>query len=247
MEEDADIWSDYVRLQHRRRLSSVFFYSWEAKNMNSKTKRLTTLAMLAAISYVVMAVGRIPMVMFLKYDPKDIIITIGGFIYGPLSAFAISTVVSLVEMVTVSDTGFYGLLMNIVSTCAFACTASVIYKKKHTLSGAIVGLSVGTVLMTAVMLLWNYYITPLYLQMPTEAVVGMLIPVFLPFNLIKGALNAAGTMLIYKPVTQALRKASLIPASPQADGTKRKRISIGTALCSVFVIISLAMLCFIIW
>lgn len=215
--------------------------------MNTKTKRLTTLAMLAAISYIVMVVGRIPMVMFLKYDPKDIIITVGGFIYGPLSAGLISAVVSLVEMVTVSDTGFYGLLMNIVSTCAFACVASAVYKKKHTLSGAVIGLSLGTLFMTAVMLLWNYYITPLYLQMPTEAVVGMLIPVFLPFNLIKGALNAAGTMLIYKPVTRALRKATLIPVSPAVDVAKRKRISVGTALCSLFIIISLVMLCFIIW
>ncbi len=215
--------------------------------MNTKTKRLTTLAMLGAIAYVVMVVGRIPMVMFLKYDPKDIIITIGGFIYGPMTAFVISAVVSLVEMVTVSDTGFYGLFMNIVSTCAFACTASLIYKKKHTLFGAVLGLSVACLFMTALMLLWNYYITPLYLQMPTEAVAAMLIPVFLPFNLIKGALNAAGTMLIYKPVTQTLRKANLIPASEQADAAKRRGISIGTAICSFFIILSLVLLCFIIW
>ena len=101
--------------------------------------------------------------------------------------------------------------------------------------------------MTGVMLLWNYYITPLYLETPREVVAGMLIPIFLPFNLIKGALNAAGTMLIYKPVSQGLRKAGLISASVNPAGEKRKGISIGTAICSVFIIICLVMLCFVIW
>ena len=84
--------------------------------MNQTTKRLTACAMLAAAAYVVMAIGRIPVVLFLSYDPKDIIIAIGGFLYGPLSAMGISVVVSLLEMVTVSGTGFIGCIMNILST-----------------------------------------------------------------------------------------------------------------------------------
>ena len=128
--------------------------------MNNKTKKLTTLAMLCAIAYVVMLVGRVPVVMFLKYDPKDVIIALGGLVFGPMSALLISVVVSLVEMLTASDTGFIGLVMNILSTAAFACTASAIYKKKRTIHGAVLGMVVGTVFMTAVMLLWNYLITP---------------------------------------------------------------------------------------
>ena len=105
--------------------------------MNSKTKKIVIIAMLCAIAYAVMVVGRVPVVLFLKYDPKDVIITIGGFLFGPLTAFLVSVVVSLVEMVSVSDTGIIGCIMNILSTCAFACTAAYIYKKKHTLSGAV--------------------------------------------------------------------------------------------------------------
>ncbi|MDD3841014.1 MAG: ECF transporter S component, partial [Clostridia bacterium] len=108
--------------------------------MDNKTKKLTNLAMLSAIAYIVMVVGRIPIVLFLKYDPKDVIIAIGGFMYGPLSAFVISAVVSFVEMFTVSDTGVIGLIMNIISSCSFACTAAYIYKRKRTLKGAIIGL-----------------------------------------------------------------------------------------------------------
>ena len=121
--------------------------------MYSKTKKLTTISMLAAISYVVMVFGRIPMVLFLKYDPKDVIITIGGFIYGPMTSAIISLCVSFIEMFTVSDTGFYGLIMNIISTCSFACIASFVYKKKRTLAGALTGLGAATVFMTLVMLL----------------------------------------------------------------------------------------------
>ena len=102
--------------------------------MNTKTKKTAALGMLAAVAYVAMLVGRfslIPAVPFLLYDPKDVIIVIGGFIWGPFSAFIISLVVSLVEMVTVSDTGLIGCAMNIISTCSFACTAAYIYKKTH--------------------------------------------------------------------------------------------------------------------
>lgn len=48
--------------------------------MNGKTKKLTTIAMLCAITYVVMAVGRIPVVLFMKYDPSDVIVALSGFI-----------------------------------------------------------------------------------------------------------------------------------------------------------------------
>lgn len=200
-----------------------------------KTKRLTTLAMLAALAYTFMAVGRIPVTLFLKYDPKDIIITIGGFLFGPLSAFLVSATVSLVEMVTLSDTGIIGLIMNILSTVCFACTASFIYKKNHSLKGAIAGLISGTLLMVAAMLLWNYLITPLYMNIPREQVAGMLIPVFLPFNLLKGILNSAFTLLIYKPVVGGLRKAHIIEMN---EATAKGKTNWGLILVSSVIIIT---------
>lgn len=215
--------------------------------MYSKTKKLTTISMLAAISYVVMVFGRIPMVLFLKYDPKDVIITIGGFIYGPMTSAIISLCVSFIEMFTVSDTGFYGLIMNIISTCSFACIASFVYKKKRTLAGALTGLGAATVFMTLVMLLWNYYIMPLYIKAPREEVVKLLVPAILPFNLIKGFLNAAFTIMIYKPVVNGLRKANLIPTPDKEINTSHKLMSIGTFVCSAFIIICVMMLVNILW
>ena len=188
--------------------------------MDSKTKKITTTAMLCAIAYVVVVIGRIPVVLFLKYDPKDIIITLGGLIWGPMTSFIVSVIVSLIEMVTISENGVLGCIMNIVSTCSFACTASVIYKKKRTLSGAVIGLVTGSLMMVLVMLLWNYLITPIYMGYPREAVAKLLVPAFLPFNLLKAGLNAGFTFLLYKPLTTALRKAGYISDSQNMQSRK---------------------------
>ena len=185
-------------------------------------KEMVLIAMLAAIAYVIVTFIRIPVVLFLKYEPKDVIITIGGFLLGPLAAFVTSLVVSLVEMFTISDTGPIGALMNLLSTCSFACTASLIYKKRHTLSGAILGLLLSSVVMVAAMLLWNWLITPLYMGVDRSAVEGMLIPMFLPFNLLKAGLNSALVLVLYKPLVTALRKANLVPSKTQSAGNGSK-------------------------
>ena len=185
-------------------------------------KEMVLIAMLAAIAYVIVALIRIPVVLFLKYEPKDVIITIGGFLLGPLAAFVTSLVVSLVEMVSISDTGPIGALMNLLSTCSFACTAALFYKKRHTLSGAIWGLLLGSVVMVGAMLLWNWLITPLYMGVARSAVEGMLIPMFLPFNLLKAGLNSALVLVLYKPLVTALRKAKLAPSKVQSTATGNK-------------------------
>ena len=206
--------------------------------VKNKTHRLTLMAMFAALAYIVMLVGRFPIssVDFLKYDPKDVILVICGFILGPMPALLVTFVVSAIEMLTVSSTGIIGLIMNVLSSAGFACTAAFVYKKRHSLRGAAVGLVLGALVMTALMLLWNYFITPYYMGMPREAVASMLVPVFLPFNLIKSALNAAIAMLIYKPVSRALRQIGLTePAGGQAPG---KKSVMGAMLIAALVLVS---------
>ncbi len=188
---------------------------------------ITTGAMLAAICYVIVAISSQmpPIVLFLKYDPKDVFIALGGLIWGPIMSVMVSVVVSVLEMFTISDTGWIGCIMNILSTCSFAVTASVIYRKKKDLTGAILGLLAGSVLMIGVMLLWNYLITPLYMQNVTrEQIAGMLLPMFLPFNALKAGLNTGFTFLLYKPVTAALRKSHLLDTKPSKNAPKKKPV-----------------------
>ena len=210
-----------------------------AKTTN--TKKITLLGMLAAIAYAVIFVCHFlipPVAGFLTLDVKDTIIAIAGFIFGPLSAALVGAVVAAVEMVTISATGPIGLIMNILSSCCFACVAAFIYKRKHTLKCAIIGLIVGCLSATAVMLLWNFLITPIYMGVPRETVAAMLAPVFLPFNLGKYILNAAITMLIYKPIVTALRKANLLAPSSNAAVAVQKERHLGTILVSLVLLIT---------
>lgn len=182
-------------------------------------KKLSVLAMFAALAFVSMSVLRIPVVSFLKYEPKDCIIAIAGFIYGPLSSVLISVVVSLIEFITVSDTGIIGCFMNVVSTLLFVLPAALMYKKNRTIKSAVIGLIIGTLCMTAGMILWNYIVTPWYMHVPRADIVNMLLPVFLPFNLLKAGLNTAVTLLLYKRVVLILRKTKLLPVSDAPSST----------------------------
>lgn len=56
--------------------------------MNHRTKKLTTAAMLCALAFIATAFGRIPLILFLKYEREDVIITIGGLLFGPLALFS---------------------------------------------------------------------------------------------------------------------------------------------------------------
>lgn len=203
---------------------------------NSRVKSVVQIGMLCALAYMVMVMIKIPVVLFLKYEPKDVIITLGGFIFGPMVSLIISFVVGVVEMMTVSETGIIGCTMNILSSVSFACIAAYVYKKDHSRKGAVKGLILGGLVMTAIMLLWNYLITPLYMGYPREAVAAMLVPAFLPFNLLKAGLNSAILLLIYKPVVTALRKANLVEPGVMDAGETKTGKNIGVGIVSLIVI-----------
>lgn len=202
-------------------------------------QKLTTMGLLCAIAYVCTFILHdipiFPSAPYLSLDPKDAVIAIGGFMFGPLSALAMTVVVCLVEMVTISSTGIIGLIMNILSTGVFVVIALLIYAKRESLTRAIVGLVVGTTAMTAVMILWNFLITPLYTGVPREAIVPMLPTVFLPFNLLKGAANSAIALLLYKTTFKALQKAKLLP---KKDETNTAKINPVLMIASALVLIS---------
>lgn len=217
----------------------------QTRTARMNTKVMVSMAMLTAIAYIVMLMSKLmPSVYgFLDFDFKDVVICISGFTFGPMSAAIISIVVALIEMITISSTGPWGFLMNALATCSFCCTASFVYKKMHTKKGAVLGLSLGVVCLVAVMLLWNYLITPIYQGMPREAIVELLLPVFLPFNLAKGGMNMAATLLLYAPVVTALRKAGVVPPS---QNSQSKKINAGFvlfsfALLATFVVFALVL------
>lgn len=196
------------------------------ENRNNKTfdtKRLVGMAMFAALAYGVTFVFRIP-VQFLTFDAKDAVLTIAAFIYGPLAAIIMSLIPAFIEFITISGTGFWGFLMNFTSSLCFSFTASVIYKYKRSFNGAIIGLYASVFLTTGVMMVLNILITPIYMKVPREVVVDLLPTLLLPFNFAKSLMNAAITMLIYKPVSTAMKRAKLIDGKMDSKFNKQSVI-----------------------
>ena len=208
-------------------------------NAKLNAKKIAVIGALSAIALVLVGLIRIPIVLFLSYEPKDVAIMLGGLIFGPMTALAVSVISSTLEMVFLSNTGIIGWFMNVLSTVAFTCTASYIYTKKQTMKGAIIGLLTGWSLMILVMLLWNYLITPLYMGVPRAAVLKLLPTAILPFNLFKGGINIALTLLLYKPVITALRKKQIVAGSA---GPGQGKDSLGVILIAAVLIVSSVLL-----
>lgn len=178
-----------------------------------KTVRNITLAVFCAMAYASEWIFHFK-VAFLSFDMKDSIIAIAAMIFGPAAALVMGVLVAFIELVTMSDTGIYGLIMNIISTCVFTGISSLIYKYKRTLSGAVCGLVCSCFATTAVMALTNLLITPFYMKTSVDVVLAMLPTTILPFNFIKYVFNAGVVMLLYKPVTNALRYSGVLKKSP---------------------------------
>lgn len=205
---------------------------------DQKITKLAAAAMFAALAFAATLLGKfVPNVAgFLSYDPKDAVVVIAGFALGPLAAAGISLAVSLVEMLTVSGTGFWGFLMNVLSTCSFALPAAWIYQKKRSRSGALAGLVSGVLMMVISMTLWNWLVTPLYMGVPRNVVAGMLLPVFIPFNAVKGSMNAALTLLLYKPLVSALRRIGWMPPADSAPRFSWRTVLLPLLLLAVSVV-----------
>ena len=178
--------------------------------MNKKfnTVKLAKLAMMVAISCVLVLLIRIPYppAPFLVYDPADVPIYITTFAFGPVSGLIVTLIVSLIQAFALGGDGVYGFIMHFFATGLFALIAGGLYRHKKSKKEAVIALVVGVIVITAVMCLANYIVTPLFLGIPKEAVLGMLIPVIVPFNLLKAGINALITFLVYKRISKFLHK-----------------------------------------
>ena len=169
------------------------------------TRKLTVMGMLTALSVVLLWLLHFPLIPaapYLEYDPADVPILIGAFAYGPVAGLLLTVLASAIQALTVSASGGpWGFVMHVIATGALCVPAGIVYRVRHTRGGAVLGLCLGTVCMAVAMLIANHFITPLYTGMPVEAVDALLLPVMLPFNLLKAGINSVVTFLLYKSVS----------------------------------------------
>lgn len=175
---------------------------------NEGVKKLVVMAMLAAVSVVLVwavHVPLIPMVSFLEYDPADVPILIAALAYGPAAGVVLTVVVSVIQGLTVSAaSGLYGILMHVIATSTLVLVAGGVYRLRHTRGGGALGLALGTLAMGLVMMPANHFITPNFMGQPVAVVDALLLPGILPFNLIKAGLNSGITFVVYKVVSRYL-------------------------------------------
>ncbi len=173
-------------------------------------RKLTTMAMFIALSVAFVWLIHFPIfpaASFLEYDPADIPILIGTFAYGPLAGLILTAVAATIQGLTVSAiSGFYGILMHFIATGTYVLVAGLLYQRKKTRGVAAVALISGTLAMALVMAAANLVVTPLFLGTPVDVVQDMLLPIIVPFNLIKAGINGVLTFALYKIVSRFIKR-----------------------------------------
>lgn len=168
------------------------------------TRVLVTIALLCAISVLLSFVEfpLLPGVTWLKFDASIMPAAVCGFAYGPVAGLACGIISMVAHGILFAD--FTGAVMNILVVIGFILPSALVYKRVHTLAGAIGGLALGIVFAVAMAVVGNLLVTPAWLGVPLDAVVAMIIPILIPFNLLKGLLNAILTLLVYKAISNLI-------------------------------------------
>ncbi len=175
----------------------------------NQIQRISVTALFCALAFLMTFIFRFK-VSFLTFDFKDAIISVVSLLYGPVYGVISALLVAVLEFLSVSDTGVYGLIMNFISSGIFALACGTVYKFKRDFTGAIISVVASVICVTVVMLLANILITPYYMGLPRQAVIEYIPSLLLPFNLCKALVNASALLIIYKPVTNSLKKSRLV-------------------------------------
>ena len=174
-------------------------------------RKMIAAALFSALAFLCVFVFRFQVAGFLTFDFKDAVMTVGSLWLGPVAGVLMAAVVAFFEFISVSSTGPYGLLMNFVSSAAFILPAAILFRLRRTRRSAIIGLVFSAIAMVAVMIPMNLLITPLYSGAPRSVVADMIPGTLLPFNIVKGVMNAALTALLFQPVRRALNSVRILP------------------------------------
>jgi len=193
----------------------------------SYVKTLTKIAALSAVAGVLMLL-EMPLWFapsFYKLDLSEIPVLIGAFAMGPIAGMTIEFIKILLNFVLNGTvTGGIGELANFLIGCAFIMPAGFIYNQHKSGKTAIIGMAVGTLTLAIVGAILNYYLLlPVYAKvfgMPIQAFIDMgsvlnssivdlktfILYAVVPFNILKGVIVSAITLLVYKKISPILHR-----------------------------------------
>ena len=192
-----------------------------------KEKKLVVMGLFVALTYLANFIFNFK-ADFLSFEAKDAITTICAYAYGPVSGIIVAVLSAVLESLTASATGIYGFVMNVAGSVTFVGIAGLVYKFKEGLFGAVFGIVLSSALMTGVMIGLNVLITPYYMGAPRSAVIGLITPMLLPFNLVKSVFNGAIVLVLRRPLLRAMQAANVINR-PLEDENKNVRLVVFVA------------------
>lgn len=167
------------------------------------TAMLSAIAVILAVSF---HVPIIPAAAYLEYDMADIpilFITLSlGIPYGLISTI----VVSVLQGVAASASGIIGIIMHIFATSILVIVSGLIYKRFNSIIGLIAALVVGVIAWVVGMIIFNIIFTPIFLGTPRQAVIEMIVPITIPFNLIKAGANSVAGAILYLTLSPILSR-----------------------------------------
>ncbi len=177
------------------------------------TAYITKVAVLSAIATVLYFFARFPIFSVppfnvLDMDFSDIPALIGGFALGPVASVIIAFIRCAVKLST-STTAFVGELSAFVVSISFTLPATIIYKYKKNIKGALIGLVAGVFSNAVISSLSNYFImVPMYASLYSPALMEVRVEFAfmygLAFNLIKTVVASVVTFLLYKRLSKIL-------------------------------------------
>ena len=124
--------------------------------------------------------------------------------------------------------------MNFISSATFSFVAGIIYKYKRTFSGAVMSVGFSVISVSIVMSLANILITPYYMGVSSREVIALIPTLLLPFNLCKSLINAAATVIIYKPIRNILSKIGIQPLNTSSNN---KSLAKSIILCVIALVV----------
>lgn len=191
-----------TRTPHDRQRPDTTHSTGVADHGRWSTRRIAFYALFTALAMAAsfLEIPLMPAAPWLKYDPSGIVCLVAGFAFGP-SAAVIVSILGFLPHVSMDP---WGTLMAIIVALVASVPAALIYRRHTTRAGASVALIVGSVLALIAAIGANLVITPLYAHMSMQQVALMIVPVLLPFNVLKLLINAVCTFLLYKPISRAI-------------------------------------------
>ena len=168
------------------------------------TKQLVTMALMCAIAILLSFIEFpiIPAASFLKLDVALVPSAVVGFAYGPGPGVLVGIVCAVAHAAITGN--WVGALMNSIMAIAFILPATAIYARSRTFKSAMLGLVASIVTLVIVAVIANLVIDPIFYGYPFDAVVALVVPAIIPFNIIKGLVVAVLTAVVYKSISNLI-------------------------------------------